>query len=251
VDGLALFGSRAADRDNPISDYDLLILVTRLPIGIFQMLTHIDRRIADIVFIKTETIDDVLSGQKRFLANSVEGMFLLKMRQAQIVYDASRRLQRAQDLVRQTPSDDWLLPPAYSTVYAAWFWQNHGLYQMKRMAQADDPAYLTAVDMMLLACLSDVGRAYHSVRHLPWQGEKAAVRYWKQHDPDYLALLRECLATVDRALKLQLYEALVAQALGPVGDLWKPGITAVYLDSPAQNSEQIDTALAFWESLLV
>lgn len=193
----------------------------------------------------------MLSDRKGFVANSPEGMFLLKMRQAQIVHDASGRLQRAQNLARQAPSNDWLLPPAYSTLYAAWFWQNHGLYHMKRMAQSDDPAYLTAVDMMLLACLSDVGRAYHSVRHLPWQGEKAAIRYWQQHDPYYLALLRECLAATIRANKLQLYEALVVQALSPIGDLWKPGITAVYLDSPVQNAEQIETALAFWESLLV
>src|SRR5690349_6531856 len=43
VDGLALFGSRATD-EVAASDYDVLILVKTLPVGIFQMLTHIGGR---------------------------------------------------------------------------------------------------------------------------------------------------------------------------------------------------------------
>src|SRR5262245_22781838 len=74
VDGLALFGSRGTEWNNPISDYDLLILVSRLPIGIFQMLTHIDGRMADIVFVRTEMVDQMFSEKKRFPANSFEGM---------------------------------------------------------------------------------------------------------------------------------------------------------------------------------
>jgi hypothetical protein len=43
---------------------------------------------------------------------------------------------------------------------------------------------------------------------------------------------------------------LAARALAPVGGLWTPGITAVYLADPAQHATHVDTALAFWESLL-
>ena len=48
VDGLALFGSQITTPANPASDYDLLILVLDPPVRIFQMLTHIDGRMAAV-----------------------------------------------------------------------------------------------------------------------------------------------------------------------------------------------------------
>ncbi len=251
VDGLALFGSRTTDFSHPVSDTDLLILVTHQPVSIFQMLTHIDGRMADVVFVETETADRLLATPNPASAASVEGMFLLKMQTAQIRYDASARLGRIRQLVeRDRPSGDWLLPSTYQARYGAWFWQNHGLYHLKRMAQSEEATYLTAVDMLLLACLSQICRDYSCVRNLPWQGEKAAIRYLQENDPDYLALLRECLAASDRGRKLALYEQLVTHTLAPVGPVWTPGITAVYLSPPTQDATHLETALAFWESLL-
>jgi predicted nucleotidyltransferase len=255
VDGLALFGSRTSDRRNPISDYDVLILVTRPPVNIFQMLTHIDGRMADVVFVRSETADRVLAEQalSPVSATSPTGMFLLKMQAAHIVYDASERLRRIQQLMAhyaQQPTYDWLLPSTDTALYDAWFWQNHSLSHLKRMVRSDDPVYLTAVDLWLPACLKQLCRDYGSIRGLPWQGEKAAIRYLQEHDPGYLARLRECLAETDRRRKIEFYEALVKITLAPMGELWTPGITAVYLDDPAKHSTHLDSALAYWEALL-
>ena len=117
------------------------------------------------------------------------------------------------------------------------------------MAQSDDPTYRTAVDLMMLSCLRGVCRAYYCVRHLAWQGEKVAIRHLQQHDPEFLALLRECLAAVDRAHKLNLYEQLVSYTLAPVDTVWTSGITAVYLADPSQHITHVETALSYWESL--
>lgn len=115
------------------------------------------------------------------------------------------------------------------------------------MAQSSDPRYQTAIDLMMRPV--EVCRARFSVRHLPWQGEKAALRHLEEHDPDYLALLRECLGADDRGRKVELYERLVSYAIAPTGPLWTPGITAVYLADPAEHATRTETALAFWESL--
>ncbi len=250
VEGLALFGSRAGPGDSPVSDYDLLILVSRLPIGIFQMLTHIDGRMADVVFVTLDLADQVLAGSP-VPADTNAGRFLLKMQTAQIVYDASGRLARAQTLARSAGgAEASLSPPGYAAEYADWFWHNHGLYHLKRMLQSADPVYLTAVDLMLLQGLGGVLRVHFRARHWPWEGEKAAIRRLQDHDPTCLRLLRECLAAGDRAEKVRLYEKLVAAALAPLGDLWQPGLTAVVVDPPAETPAQLDTALQFWESLL-
>jgi hypothetical protein len=121
---------------------------------------------------------------------------------------------------------------------------------MKRMIQSTDPVYLTAVDMMLATGLSGLGRAYFTVRNLPWEGEKAAVRYLQEHDPGFLAQLRDCFAEADRVRKLGLYEKLVEQAIAPAGDLWQPGMAAVTLRDPDQNTKHLELALQFWEDLL-
>ena len=246
VDGLALFGSRVGGAAFPASDYDLLILVSRVPVGIFQMLTHIDGRMADIVFVLTSQADRLLAGSGPVAANSNDGRFLLKMQTAQIVYDASGRLARAQELARR---GGWRAPSSYADQYSPWFWLNHGLFHMKRMVQVHDPVYDTSVDLMLCASLNSVCRAYYQVRHLPWEGEKAATRYLQQYDVDYLALLRECLAAGDRARKLRLFEQLVAETLRPVGGLWAVGNVAVSLDVPEVTKDKVELALNFWESL--
>ncbi len=81
VDGLALFGSRrnkvgATAHEPSSSDYDLLVLVEELPVTIFQMLTYIDGRVADVVFYPTTMVDQLDQKRQRVAATSFEGYFL-------------------------------------------------------------------------------------------------------------------------------------------------------------------------------
>ena len=103
--------------------------------------------------------------------------------------------------------------------------------------------------LMLHTGLGDLCRAYFRVRGLPWEGEKAALRWLQTHDAPFLAQLRDCLAASGRPRRLELYASLVAAALAPVGEPWRPGLTAGYLDPPPESPAQLDTALEFWESL--
>jgi predicted nucleotidyltransferase len=249
VDGIALFGSQSAAM-SPVSDYDILILINDPTIRIFQMLTHIDSRLADIVFVETELAERVLLTTEPFAQGTFEAMFLLKMGQASIVYDPAGRLHQVQAWVAHTEPSAWLRPSSDTDLYAAWFWQNQGLAHLKRMVQSDDPVYQTATDMLLCACLSGVTRAYYTVRSLAWEGEKRAVRHLQDSDPAFLAQLRACLTTMDRVEKLRHYEELVRLALAPVGAPWQTGVTAVYLRGPDQSSPQIEAALQFWNSLV-
>ncbi len=249
VDGLALFGSRT-EQPSPVSDYDLLILVKDSPIHIFQMLTHINGRMADVVFVETDVVDRLLDLNEAVRSTSIEGMLMLKSQKAQIVYDRSGRLERTrQYTLERMQSKQWLPPTPESSLYNDWFWQNHLLFHIKRMIQSDDPIYQTAVDMMLTSGLSDVYQVYYRVHNLPWQGEKEAIRYWQLNDPNYLKLLQACFSTVDRNQKVELYEQVVRQTISSIGPMWKEGITAVYLKDTTLHPAQISEALQFWETL--
>ena len=59
--------------------------------------------------------------------------------------------------------------------------------------------------------------------HLPWAGEKAAIRHLMAADPEFLGHIRACLAEQDRAWKVAFIESPVARALAPAGPLWQAG----------------------------
>ena len=251
VDGLAFFGSRTTTAVNPTSDYDLLLLLKKQPVDVFQMFTYIDKRMADIVISDSETADRVLSLGEPMAGRSPGGMLIQKLWDGQIVYDPSQRLQRVQEHLSTRPQlADWLIFSTESEKYAAWFWQNHGLSHVKRMVQSDDQIYLSAADLMLMTGLADVCRSYYIARDLLWQGEKRALKYLKKHNPTFLERLQMCIGETDRMQKVSFFEALVAEALEPVAALWNPGVTTIYLRESSKHPSGVAKALHFWEGLL-
>ena len=251
IKGIALFGSRTVTHRNPISDFDLLLFVDSPPVNIFQLLTHIAGRMADVVFVSTADADSIEKEPNPHTWTSGQRLYMLKMRNAQIICDKTGRLGRAQHLA-QTLVAAKQFPPdsAYESVYSAWFWANFSLLHLKRMAQSDDPVYQTATDMMFLTAFSSIGKDYFVMRSLPWEGEKAAVRYWENHDPSFLKTYRECLACFERARKIAIYEQLVLRVIALRGELWEPEISAVFLGSPSQSQMEIEKGLGFWEALI-
>jgi len=246
VDGLALFGSRAVGISvAEASDYDLLILVDELPITIFQMLTHIDGHLTDVVFVLTDMVDRLLTEAPVVFDRSNEGRFLLKMATAQIVYDASGRLSRAQAYARHNPP---AVTATFPAIYSTWFWQCLGLFHMQRLARSSDPIRLTTVDLMLSNGINEACRNYCLLRGIPWQGEKTALRFLQAHDPAYLALLRSCLAETERARRVHLFEQLVVATLQSTGETWQTGLTAIALEVSDYSPTDVNSALEYWES---
>ena len=251
VDGIALFGSRMAAYQSKVSDFDLLIVIDSPTVSIFQLLTHIEHRMADVALVSTHDADRVVSGHNTGDWTSVQRLFMLKMRNARIVYDRAERLRRAQLLAQALDAAQQLtLPSSYESIYSAWFWENFSLLHIKRMAQSEDSVYQTATDMMLLTSLSGICRDYFVVRSLPWEGEKAAIRYFETHDPSFLAVFRECMACQDRRQKIALFERLVALVMEPPIALWSSGTAAVFLTSPPQSQADVEQGLIFWEALI-
>ncbi len=250
VDGIAAFGSRATEHADAASDYDLLLLVEGLPARVFQMVTTIDGRLADIVLVERETADALVRTGDRPKRGTFEALFAQKMSTAQILYDASGRLRAVQRLVTD---EGWMNTPpntpSDSDLYAAWFWNSFGLVQLERMAHSKDPIHLAAVDLMLASCLAGTWRSYFDIRGLTWEGEKAALRYWAAHDPDYMQSLNRCLGLHDRSERLAAYRKLVQQTLAPVGSIFEQGQTAVILANREASLTQVARTLQYWNSL--
>jgi predicted nucleotidyltransferase len=250
VDGIAEFGSRATQQAGESSDYDLLILVRNLPARVFQMVTTIDGRLADVVLVETETADQLLVNDGRLKGDKFDALFALKMSSAHILYDASGRLARLNKLVTSAAWKEGQPSAGHeTTIYPAWFWQSFGLLHLERMSRSNDSVQLSAADMMFTACLAGTWRSYFDVRGIPWEGEKAAIRYWSEQDPGYLQILRQCLEISSREERLDAYSKLVAHTLEPIGKVFDKGETAVILTDPAQHESPVQAVLQFWNAL--
>lgn len=139
--------------------------------------------------------------------------------------------------------------PSKANRYAAWFWQSFGLLHLERLAQSEEPASLATFDMMLTSCLPGAWRTYFDVRDLPWEGEKAALRYWSEHDQGYLQTVRRCMEIADRGDRLVEYRELVMRTLAPVGPVVDKGTTAVILSSSDDPAADLQGTLQFWNAL--
>jgi len=117
--------------------------------------------------------------------------------------------------------------------------------------RSGDPVYRAAAELRLsLYGPPDLLYGYWEMRGLRWEGEKAAVRYLKTHDPDYLATYTRFLRQPDLKRKLALYEQLAAQTMAPLGDPWPENVTALTLAGAPATTEQIQAGLGFWQDMI-
>ena len=84
---------------------------------------------------------------------------------------------------------------------------------------------------------------------LVWQGEKAALRYWAVHDPEYLGLVRRCLDTQDRLQRVAAYRVLMERTIQPIGAPFNKGETALILEDPSKHALHLRMTLDYWNGL--
>lgn len=241
VDGVVLFGSGATGRLGTASDYDLWLVIGEPSPPLLLALTHVEGRLADVLFTKAAHVDALLRGERPAAGWPPEG-FVLAAKTGRIVLDRSGRLSALAAL------PDRHARPDEDEREREWFRAWYDVHQTRRMLASDDPVYATAVDVRLLYTLHQVWTRYFLVRGLNVAGEKEAIRWLERSDPAFLERFRACLAENDRARKVSLYAELVALALAPVGGEWSEGHTAVQMLEGA--SDQVEQGLAFWDDLV-
>ena len=249
VDGMATIGSTGEGILDATSDYDVLIVLTKMPLPLKGGVIYLDGRLTDIVFATTNEINRLSdTSQDSVVMNSFEGKLAKWMTTAQVVIDRHGRLERLRHRAQSGLSTK---PLSDGEVHSKRRHASYNVAQTRRILRSDDPTYLTAVDLRLLYQLADLMVDYFTIRDLPWDGEKAAVRYWVSHDPSYLELFKNCMAEKERARKADMYVELAEATMAPVGKLLQTGATWFWLDSESKNTpENMDRAFRFWESLI-
>jgi len=249
VEGAALGGSGHNSLLTGASDIDLLIVVgekwSNLRVGV----TWIEGRMGDLLFATTSEVESIFDADLALDANEWVRRVTAFLASARILLDQGGRLARAQRVAQQWPKES--LGPFRSDAYRAWHKINYDRQHNRRILASDDPDYVTALDVRLLYGLDDVLTGYFAIRRVRWEGEKAAVRYLREHDPAFLELFRQCLAEQDRHARFALYEQLCQEATAPAGGLWASEPTSAHLRDPGTATPEAHAAAtAFIQSLV-
>ncbi|MCK4352947.1 nucleotidyltransferase domain-containing protein [candidate division WOR-3 bacterium] len=249
VDGIIVVGSAANNTFNPISDYDIIVVLSDTKIKPYIIFTYIDKRITDIVFSTTNTIQKIFQyNNLTFPANSVDGKLVRWLQTGKIVFDRKGLLKKTQ---KKFQNKKLTKVADENELYSTWFNINYNLKQNKRMIQSKEPAYLTAVDLRLLYSIFQLFFAYFLFRNIEWRGEKEAIRYLEKNDTEYLNILKECLSETDRNKKVKLYEELTKLTIAPISDIWSGNVTSIVFTSEVKvNSNIVKEGLKFWNSLM-
>jgi predicted nucleotidyltransferase len=247
VESIVILGSGATGILSPASDYDVLVVLSEMPVPVSLVLTTIERRLAEVVFFSADTIEQWLA-METFDTVSYAGSMLRRLQKARIAFDRTGRITR---LYEKALSSSWEEKHDQQKVWQAWFSCNYDLQHTKRLLTSTDPVYLMAGDLRLLTNISDLLRTYLLIRQVPWQGEKEAIRYLMSHDPDYLEVFQRGLAETNRERKVDLYEKVAALTLAPLGALWSYDATAIELRTEGEmRPELLQAAFAWWEHVI-
>lgn len=238
VEGALLIGSSATGALTAASDYDLVVVLRQGDPLWHVGVTTIDGRFTDLIFVAAAALDRLAGLRPPLRADHELAPILRWLQTGQIVADQTGRLHRVQQALSQTV---WLQPPGDEAAYGAWFAVNYNLAQARRMAASADPLYQTALDIRIAVYgAQDLWFSYFTIRRLPWQGDKEAVRYLTEHDPDCLHCYEQFLWETGRGRKLELYAAAAALVTAPLGGLWPDGATVMNLkQAPIQWQELI------------
>jgi predicted nucleotidyltransferase len=237
VAGLLMIGTLARGELSPASDYDLVIFLRGAPQPWFVGVTTVDGRFTDLIFAAESTLEQVEALGEPVLPAHELAPVLRWLKNGQALHDPSGRVARAQQKARQRA---WVLPSRSEDAYAAWFAINYNLAVTARMAAAPDPLYQqTAAVRLATYGHTDLWFGYFTLRGLPWDGDKAALRYLREYDAAFLeAYQRFITAAPDE--KLAWYRRAAEMAAAPLGGLWPRDVTAV-------NTTQ---AAGIWQELI-
>ncbi|HBE73332.1 MAG TPA: hypothetical protein DDW31_04475 [candidate division Zixibacteria bacterium] len=248
VDGILLVGTTDSDMLTPISDYDILIVLSEMPVPLHVGYTYIDNRLTDLLFATVNEVDRIITEKQQFKPFTYLLSVTRWLQTGNIVFDRTDRLHRAKDILQ---NKILAVPPSEYDRYGICFGLNFDYRHNHRMAESDDPIYQTALDLRFCFTINNLFWGYFSLRDILWEGEKKAVRYLEIHNPEFLKLVRQCLAETDRKVKFKLLENLAEIVTAPAGGLWTGKPTAIATkDEGKPTPADIEKAALFWEQLV-
>src|SRR3989344_8657599 len=201
------------------SDIDLVIILDKNDESIKSVYTKIENHFSDIFFFDIDFINQLKSRQE-VSGNNFDGMFLEWLVKGKIEYDPESLLLTLKNIIDKNPP---LQNVTDSEKRDFWIKTNYNFIANLRYYNSSDELYRKALEMRLLYSVIELITAYFSFRGMPWRGEKAAVRYFEEHDKKFLETFRKYSASGSLEKKMKYYRALFAKVFFGTYRRWEKG----------------------------
>ncbi len=245
VDGVLVMGSGGNNTLLPHSDYDLVVVVDKIPVPVFSVFTYIDNRMTDVFFFTLDQLDSLIA-KDSLDADDIDGKLLSWLQNGTIHTDKSGKLKQLKE--KLVNSNVLKIPE--SKKYAAWFGINFNFAHNIRYFESNDTLYLNALDIRLLYCVADIISGYFTIRDIPWRGEKVAIKWLGENDSEFLKLFQKYSSTGERNEKVEIYTQLVEKAIEPFGKTWNKNFTGITLKDDFSLAN-LDEGVKFWDNLVL
>jgi predicted nucleotidyltransferase len=218
VDALLLCGSTATGKQTKSSDYDLVLVVKEKPEKLLSLFTYIDSLPADIFFYSLDDINRIISD--KHAKEGGETWLMHWLPEGKISFDKSGDLSKLQSISSeiQHSADTSASTSAYK--------MNYNLVNNTRYFESDDPLYHSALEIRLLYSIVESFVGYFSMRHLYWKGEKKAIRYLEENNPEYFSIFQKAARASNLRDKFSAYRDLVERSFTTEYPKWDKDVTA-------------------------
>lgn len=216
VDALLLCGSTATGKQTRNSDYDLVLVVKEKPEKLLSLFTHIDGLPADIFFYSVADIKRIISDKQA--KDGGETWLMHWLLEGKISFDKSGDLSKLQNMISEIHG-----PPDTSAGTVA-YKVNYNLVNNTRYFESNDPLYHSALEIRLLYSIVEALVGYFSMRHIYWEGEKKAIQYLEDHDPEYLSIFQKTAGASNLQDRFVAYRDLVEKSFTAEYPKWDKNI---------------------------
>lgn len=240
VKGIFTIGATAT-KMNPSSDIDFAVILDKNSEGIKSVYTMIENRFSDIFFFDIGFLNRLKSKQE-VSVNNFDGMFLNWLANGKIEFDPENLLSVLREEITRRPPIQQITE---SEKRDFWIKTNYNFIANSRYYNSSDKLYHQALEFRLLYSVIELITAYFSFRDIPWQGEKTAVKYFEQNDPEFFLIFQKYSKSANLDEKMKYYLQLFERIFFGECQKWPDDfIVAV------SNQNQYDPRLtSFWEQL--
>ena len=236
VTGLIRYGTDHQKDNYSVGDYDLFVVFSSWQPPVESLHFSVGDTSVDLNLITLERLAG-LAPAFTFPQLALENAALLFDRTGQ-VGPALARLQKARLQTRLEA------PSAHAVAFI-----RHGhrhLLEKVRGRLESDPLlanFLLGVNPYWLM------ENYFQIRRLPFYGEKRALAYWRQNEPDLYNTLEAFYGAADLKERLRLTEYLTELVLAPVGGAWQPGEVLAFGHDESEDDELAEKGLEVYREL--
>jgi hypothetical protein len=241
VDAVFLTGSQGTGEQTSSSDLDLVVILRENNRSLRSLYTWIDGVFADVFFFDRSDLERI--GHAETLpANGLDAILVSWLRKASILFDKTGAVTALQSAIMST--DNFRVPEEEKR--RVWKDINYNLVANTRYFQAEDPIYHEALGIRLLYSVSELLTGYLALRDRPWRGEKDAIAYLKEVDPDFYRSFQAYLGAMDLQKRFEYYREMAGRVFPEGYTLWSAeDVVAVSTTGTVDG----DDLVRYWQEL--